>query len=148
MILVEDVTLPNDALTVYKPGISATNLLFIINPDAELLLSKDFPWKENVGLKPSNSFPFLSINNPFNVTTSPARTELLLALILIECTGFSKTLISFETFTPSCSKVIFDFPLPSALSKLFASTLTTDGLDELIFTATSSLEFPFSVSIE
>ena len=52
---------PKLADTLYLPGTSPTNLPSSkINPDAELLLSNDFPVKEySMGI-PLRIFPFLS----------------------------------------------------------------------------------------
>ena len=60
-IILDDVMFPIFADTIYLPGTSPTNLPSSkIKPEAELLLSNDFPVKEySIGI-PLSAFPFLS----------------------------------------------------------------------------------------
>ena len=118
----------------------------MIKPDAELLPSKDTPWKEYVGFKLLISFPLLSSILELSLTTSPVLTELLLAEMSNEITGLSFTFIFLDAFTPSTSTVIVASPFFKAFKSPFESTFTTFLFDEVILPIKSFLSFPLAVT--
>ena len=124
---------PNDAVKIYFPGTSPTNLpSWRINPEAELLLSNDFPVNEYLSLISLIRFPLLSYASAFKFITSPVLTfSGFCKLKLIFVTGFFLILMVFDDFTPSKTTLMVADPALTAKT-LLESSIFNLSLDELI----------------
>ena len=124
---------PKEAVKIYFPGTSPTNLPSCrINPDAELLLSKDLPVNEYLSLISLIRLPLLSNASAFKFITSPVLTfSGFFKLKLIFATGFFLILIVFEDLIPSKTTLIVAEPDFRAKT-LFESSIFNLSLDELI----------------
>ena len=112
LIIFDFEVFPNEAVKIYFPATSPTNLPSCrINPDAELLLSKDFPVNEYLILTSLIRLPLLSYASAFKFTTSPVLTfSGFCKLKLILATGFFSIFIVLDDLIPTKTTVIVADP--------------------------------------
>ena len=117
LTIFEVVTFPTLAEIIYFPGTSPTNLPSSkINPEAELLLSNDFPVNEKSTLMSSISSPFLLYAIASKFITSPDLDLSASDFKINFATGF---FLIFKSIIPEIpSNVATTEELPSSRAKI------------------------------